>query len=850
MHHRSLLLSAALLSSPFAVAEAGTPIAHRIVKQPIPPAKNQPQQPSEPLRTATDRKLDIRHIRLDLKVDVEKKTVASQATIDFKAMRSAKSLSLDAMGFDVKKVMFSKDGQAASQAQFTHDGKKLQVELGDGMKAGQLGTVTIEYQIDKPKSGLHFFAPTKADPTIPLQVWSQGQTITNRFWVPCVDEPNQRQTTQVVVTVPAGYEAISNGRLVSRKENADKTVTFDWLQDKPHPSYLITLVVGQFDVVEENWNGTPVLYYVPKGKKAEALPTYGKTRDMLTFFSKRYGVQYPWDKYAQITAYQFGGGMENTSATTMGEFILRDERALLDSTSEGIIAHELAHQWWGDLVTCRDWSHTWLNEGSATYAEALWEEESRGKDEYDYTMYQKANAAIAGGKARPVMDRRYTHPDAMFDGRSYPKGGWVLHMLRNRLGDELFFNGLRQFLTENRLQSVETNDFRRSLERISGRGLERFFYDWLERPGHPDLEVTTEFKADEKKVYLTVKQTQKEDPFHIPLKIALYFKGIAEPVIVEEEMKDREWKFNLAVPGVLERVEVDPDQAVLATIKENKSRELWHSQLKSGTTVPVRLRALQALRNTKEQAEQDLLIAAFQNEKFHGVKLPLASAIGNVTQSAAKDALLAALTDKDARIRSAAVQQLGKYKDDEKVVAAIRDILQKGEPSYGVQGNALRAYAKMGQKDALPLLTSMLDKPSHRDSLAGSALFAIRDLNDPASLDTFITWSAAGKPRALRIRALQGLQELAKNSKVDDKQKQQIVNFYESVLQENDTMVQFNALSGLQQLGTAAKSALPALEKLATELFDGNLKDTVKKTIEKLKEEPKKAEPAEKAEKK
>ncbi|HQR41140.1 MAG TPA: M1 family aminopeptidase, partial [Gemmatales bacterium] len=558
---RLLAVSACMVS--LAAANAGG--VRLLVKQPVPPAKTQETKPSEPLRTPTDRKVNIRHIRLDLKVDVAAKTVVSQAAIDFKTIRAAKTLTLDAVGFEVKKVTLSREGQPDSQAQFTHDGKKLTVELGNGMPAGQTGKVLVEYVVDKPKSGLHFFAPSKANPEAPMQVWSQGQTITNRYWIPCVDEPNQRQTTQVVATVPA---AISNGRLLSRKENSDNTVTFDWYQDKPHSSYLITLVVGQFDMVQVDWNGMPVMYYVPKGRKAEAMPTYGKTPEMLTFFSSRFGIPYPWDKYAQLSCYQFGGGMENTSATTMGDGILKDQRSLLDGNSEWIVAHELAHQWWGDLVTCRDWSHTWLNEGFASYAECLWDEHSLGKDGYAMNVYQKLNSAIPAGKARPVMDRRYPNPDSMFDGRSYPKGAFVLHMLRNRLGDEAFFQGIRDYGTTFKFQTVETADFRRSLERTTGRDLERFFYDWLERSGNPELEVTTDFKTDTRQVTIVAKQTQTIDPFHFPLKIALYCKGVADPVIVEEEMKDREFKQTVTLPGVLERVEVDPDLAVLATIKE------------------------------------------------------------------------------------------------------------------------------------------------------------------------------------------------------------------------------------------------------------------------------------------
>lgn len=845
-HLMRFLILAAVLSSLPASAQAGLKSSWRNVKQaPTAPAK-QDTTPKEQLRTVTDRKLDIRHIRLDLRVDVEKKTVVSQATVDFKAIRPAKNFSLDAMGFKINKVMLSKDGQPASEAQFTHDGKKLNIELGESMKAGQTGKVTIEYLVDKPRTGLHFFGPTKANPDIPLQVWSQGQTITNRYWIPCVDEPNQRQTSQVVVTVPAGFQAISNGRLVSTKENDDKTVTFDWLQDKPHPSYLITLVVGKFDVVEETWNGIPVLFYVPKGRKDEAVPTYGKTRDMMTYFSKKYGVQYPWDKYAQITAYQFGGGMENTSATTMGEGILKDERGLLDGTSDWIVSHELAHQWWGDLVTCRDWSHTWINEGSASYAEALWDEHRWGKDEYAFNMYNKANGAIAGGRARPVMDLRYTNPDAMFDSRSYPKGAWVLHMLRNRIGDdELFFSGLKQFLTDYRLQSVETADFRRNFERVSGRGLERFFYDWLERPGHPELEVTTEYKADEQKVHIVAKQTQTIEPFHFPLKIALYCKGASEPVIVDEEMKDRELKLSLAVPGALERVEVDPEHAVLAVVKEIKTPELWRAQLKQGTTVPVRMRALQQLRSSQKEEDKAALLEAYQKENFHGIKTQLASAVANVKTPAARDALLEALSNSDARVRASSVQQLGNlFKDDEKVIAAIRQIMQKGDASYGVEGAALRAYAKMGQKDTATILTTWLEKPGQNENLVRSALTALGEVADPASIDSIMTWTAAKNSRQTRIRAAMALQEIAKK-KLDSTQQEKLAKSFESLLQEENSLLHSYAVNGLQQMGMSAKSALPALEKFASSQADGSVKETALKTIAAMKEKLKPAEPKE-----
>lgn len=824
-----------LLAAPL---DAGTGAA-RFVKQAQPPEKNPVATPTEPLRTASDRKVDIRNIRLDLRVDVEKKTVVSQASIAFQTKLPTQTLNLDAVGFEVKKVLVTGNGKNATEAQFTHDGKKLAIDLGSKWKSGEAGSVTVEYLVKNPRSGLHFFGPTKTSPETPLQVWSQGQTVTNRFWVPCIDEPNVRQTTQLVVTVPAGFEAISNGKLMSRKENPDKSVTFDWVQSIPHSSYLITLVVGQFDYVEESWNGIPVFFYVPKGRKAEAIPTYGKTCEMMTYFSSRFGIPYPWDKYAQISAYQFGGGMENTSATTMGDGILKDQRSLLDSNSESIVSHELAHQWWGDMVTCRDWSHTWLNEGFASYAEALWDEHSRGADEYALNMYQKAAPAIPGGKRRPIMDRRYTNPDSMFDSRVYPKGAWVLHMLRNRLGDDAFFKSLKQYGTDFKFQSAETSDFRRSVERTTGRDLERFFYDWLERPGNPDLEVTTTYNPETRKVHVVAKQTQTGEPFHFPLKVVLYGAAGSEPIILDEEMKDKELDLNVTLATPLQRVEVDPQQAVLTNLKETKSRELWQAQLLQGTTVPQRLRAIQHFQTSKEAADRELLVTAFKQEKFHACKVRLANAIGEAKESAAKEALLQGLNDADARVRNICLVNLGKLKGDENVTEAIRGILQKGDASYNVEGTAIRLYAKLGKKDALLLIQPYLSKPSHRDTLAISALTAISELEDPAVLDSLITWTEPGHARNCRSTAQRALVQLVKSKKLSDAQKQQVLKTFITALSSDDQIHHFSVLGALPELGSISSEAIPAVEKLVETAPAGNLQDTAKSTLKKIRKDPK-----------
>ncbi len=800
--------------SAFAQPPAGRPMSPPAI-QPVPTTTG-PALVIEPLRTASDRPVDIRNIHLDLRVDVKNKTIDGLASIAFRCVRPTRTVSLDAVDFEVQHVAVQTGQAKIDPAHFTNDGKKLIVDLGSRFQVGQEGKLDVAYRIHEPKDGLHFFGPSKSQPHAPLLLWSQGETSTNRYWIPCIDEPDQRQTTEVVVTVPEGFEAVSNGKLVERHANSsDKTVTFDWRQEIPHPSYLATLVVGEFDVVTHDWEGIPVVYYVPKGRGAEAEPTYGRTPEMLSHFSKLFGVRYPWAKYAQVTCYQFGGGMENTTATTMGDRILLDKRSLLDRTSEGIVAHELAHQWWGDMVTCRDWSHTWLNEGFASYAEALWDEHSRGRDDYAYNMDRKAGRAIAGGKERPVMDLHYPDPQSMFDDRSYPKGAWVVHMLRNRLGDDAFWKGIQRYATENKFHSVETVDLRRCLERTTGRDLERFFYDWLERAGNPDVAVTTEYLPDAQQARLTIQQTQAGEPFEIPLKIVLTCAGAKEPIVLEEMMAAKELKLVIPLPGLLERVDVDPDQAILTELKETKPRGLWQAQLLEGPSVPSRLRAAQHFAQSKTREDQALLARAFAGEKFWGVKLEIAAAMGTAKGTACKLALLQGLQDKDARVRRACVDSLAKFGPEAGIAAVVKEILQKGDLSYAVEGAALAAYAKLAPKDAVGVITPWLSKPSHQDVLATAALAALAATDDPAVLNTLLSWAQAPKPSVLRAAALRGLAQLAKSKKVSDGQREQIVKTLVANLDTDDSTVRLSVLLTLPDLGPLAALALPTLEKQA-----------------------------------
>jgi aminopeptidase N len=808
-------------------------------------AKGQTAAP-EPLRMPGDRPIDIQHLRLDLKVDLPKKTVDARASMTVRSLRKINTITLDAVDFEVKKVSYAigKQGKEVA-AHFSQDGGKLIVDLDPPWPADQSATLHIDYRVREPRAGLHFFGPTDAEPEVPLTVWSQGESITNRYWIPCLDQPNQKQSTELVVTVAEGNEVLSNGTLVDRKVNDDKTVTFHWKQEKPHASYLVTLVVGPFDVVTEEWHKKPVMYYVPKGRKDDVARTFGRTPEMLEFFSKRFGVEYPWEKYAQVVVEQFNaGGMENTSATTLTDRALHDQRSMLDSSPDGLISHELGHQWWGDLLTCKDWAHIWLNEGFASYCEVLWAEHSKGKDEAEYELIQKARGAIGGGKTRPVVDHRYPHPEAMFDARAYPKGAWVLNMLRKKLGEEAFWKGIQQYASDFKYQSVETSDFRKVMEKVSGRDLERFFYDWTERPGHPVLEVATEYLPETKQLRVGVKQTQTGEAFHFPLTLAVQWPnsgdGPQTPTtkVFNQDITEKEQVLFLNVKDRPTSVEVDSDLAVLAEIKEAKSHDLWLAQLNRGSSAPAsvasRIRAARHFAESKRPEDREALAKTLAEEKFYGVAVEIAAALGESGGDTSRDALIAGLKHENPKVRRACADALGKFSKDAKAAATLKALLEKGDKSYFVEAAAVGAYGKMRQKDVVAVLTPWLDKPSHGEVIRSAALHGLGEAQDPAVLDTLIGWTKRGRSRYDRAAALTALGRLAQTANPTDEQRAKIVTAVSACLEGEQPLILRSAVGTLRDLGRSAAPSLAALEALQRHDPSDRVRDLAKTAIDQI----------------
>ncbi len=788
----------------------------------------------EPYRTAGDRPVDIEHIRLDLDISLKQKTLAGTATIDLQLLRPLQVVKLDAVGHEVSKVELAAE---RTELPFSTTDTELHIDLGSKKPRGEKLQIVIHYQIREPRSGIYFFGPTESEPHVPWMAWTQGEPIANRYWFPCIDHPNERQTTEIVATVDAGFEVLSNGDLLSRQKSKDgKRERFHYKQSQPHVSYLVTLVVGEFEIGRETWGDVPVLYYVPPNRAADTQRTFGRTKEMMTFFSERFGIDYPWTKYAQIVVEQFiAGGMENTGATTLYSKVMHDERAMLDSTPDRLIAHELGHQWWGDLVTCKDWSHLWLNEGFATFCELMWEEHKNGVDAHDYMLYNKSKAArSAGPRKRPVVDYHYENPSTMFDSRAYPKGGWVLHMLRRQLGDDLFYTGLQKYGNKFRMQTAETSDLRKVLEQHTGRSLERFFYDWTARPGHPVVEVATDYDPEDKLAKISVKQTQKGEPFHFPLEIEIRGKEESGPVTVEKQVTEKELTIYLPVPSAPALVRIDPRAAVLAEIKEKKSRDLWKAQLLEAPTVIERLRAVMHFGTSKKQADRELLKQVLNQDSFYGVRVEAARALARTGGDFARDAVIAGISQEHPKVRAACVNALARFPRDEKVIELLNQRLSGGDASYLVEAALATAFAKVQDEPPVEPLKKLLNLDSHGEVIRMAALRGLGYSTKPETWELLIEWTKRDKPRYCRIAAFEALQTYFSRNDIPEPRIKRTVETLLEYLKLDNRYVRTMIVRALGAMGKKAAAARPVLSNLVQTDPDGGVRMAAKAALPKL----------------
>jgi aminopeptidase N len=652
---------------------------------------------------------DLVHTKLDANFDYNNSYLIGKVWITLKPhFYPTDSLALDAKGMEIRKVAIV-NGASQKDLKYKYDGWVLNIDLDKTYKGGEKYTIFIDYTA-KPNEvkvqgsaaitdakGLYFINPKGEEKDKPTQIWTQGETEATSVWCPTIDKPNQKTTQEIMMTVPAKYQTLSNGKLVAQKTNANGTRTDHWKMDQPHAPYLFFMGVGEYSIVKDSYKGKEVSYYVEKEYAPVARKIFGNTPEMMAFFSRALGVDYPWVKYAQIVGRDYvSGAMENTTATLHQESAQQDARELIDGNNwESTIAHELFHQWFGDYVTTESWSNLTLNESFANYSETLWDEYKYGKDAGDAQNYSDMNGYIQSQSANKDLVRfYYTDKEAMFDAVSYNKGGRILHMLRNHVGDSAFFKALNLYLTTNKYKAAEAHQLRLAFEEITGKDLNWYFNQWYFGGGHPKLTIDYVYDEAGKKVSVIVKQTQAEKVFRLPIAIDVYngAKKVRHNVWVENKTDTFTFKYDTR-PDL---VNVDGDKVLLAEKRDNKTLDNFIHQYKYAGTYMDRREAIDfAARNQDNPKAMELLKQAMK-DKYHGLRGFALSKLDLKKETTRKEmeAIIADLAKNDPKslVRAAALEVLANYDN-----AQYKPLFEKAvnDSSYTVAGAALEGLSNV-----------------------------------------------------------------------------------------------------------------------------------------------------------
>lgn len=534
-----------------------------------------------PFRATPTRYFDLIHTGLDLSFDWDKQWVLGKANLLLTPLAHPQdSIVLDAVGFLIHDV---KNNLQNKSLKYNYDQTHLTIYLPQAARIQDTLSILIDYtarpdempvggsQAIQSDKGLYFINPTGIFRDKPTQIWTQGETQSNSRWFPTFDQPNERCTQEIRLTVDSNYQTLSNGLLVDQQWPGNGKRIDTWKMDLPHAPYLFMLAIGEYSVSAGEWQGIPLSYYVEPEFSSYTQSIFPDAPAMLSFFSDYTGVIYPWPKYSQVVVRDFvSGAMENTTAVIYGEFMQATDRELIDERRNELIgAHELIHHWFGDLVTCESWSNLVLNEGFANYGEYLWLESKYGLDEAEFHRINELNGYLnqAQDYKHPLVDYHYDNREDMFDAHSYNKGGLVLHMLRYELTEPVFKRGIRRYLERNAYQAVEVADLRIAMEEVSGRDLQWFFNQWFFEPGHPNLETNWSYDSTSQQLTLIVNQTQEAEhnanQYIIPTEVAVLLprdKVIQWPVT----LKSRQDTFMLQLEEEPILVDLDPRRIILA----------------------------------------------------------------------------------------------------------------------------------------------------------------------------------------------------------------------------------------------------------------------------------------------
>lgn len=666
---------------------------------------------------------DLTHTKLNVSFDWENRHLLGEAFLDFTPyFYPQNSLILDAKSFDIHRLaLVNQQGELENLA-YKYDGNQLTISLDRKYTRDESYQIYISYTA-KPyeinangsaaisdAKGLYFINHDGRE-NKPQQIWTQGEPESNSAWFPCVDKPNERCTQEIAITVQDKFTTLSNGKLINSINNENGTRTDHWKQELEHAPYLFMMAVGEFHKTEDSWRDIDVDYYVETDQAIHAQRIFGKTPQMLEFYSQLLNFDYPWEKYAQVIVRDFiSGAMENTTAVIHGEFVYSDEREYIDDPNEMIIAHELFHHWFGDWVTCESWPNLPLNEAFATYGEYLWMEGSYSQDEAQRYLHKEMLQYLRESRTKQEDLIRFDNenPGLMFDSHSYAKGSRILHMLRYAIGDLAFFEGLEYYLTEYANQAVEVHQLRLAMEKVSGQDLNWFFNQWFLASGHPLLNI--EQTIEENKVTLSVRQSQSLETtplYKIPVGVSIYINGKAKHHIIELNKEVQEFVFETNSKADL--VIFDPEHYVLAEVSYPKTEDEFLFQLNPSLHYYDRMEALDSLLNSNNELIRTQAIETALHDPFWAIKVQALQAYSNIHTSKKKQldahVLKLAKQAEKSDVRAAAIKCLSEKIDGDYAKLYIKSIT---DPSYLVAGEALRALAKINMITAYSIAQEQL----------------------------------------------------------------------------------------------------------------------------------------------
>ncbi len=791
-----------------------------------------------------DRPGQVEHIFLDIGLDIPKQICYGTCSIRLLPVRNGiDRLTLDAVNLQIKSV-----GVDEIEQNFEYDGEKLCIHLSQPSKIGNSLLIAIAYAAEKPQRGIYFIQPDKHYPHKPTQVWTQGEDEDSRYWFPCFDYPGQLSTSEIRVRVPHPLVAISNGELIETVDSGEYK-TYHWSQQQVHPTYLMTLAVGDFAEIRDEWQGKPVTYYVEKGREADAKRSMGKTPQMIEFLSEKYGYPYAFPKYAQVCVDDFiFGGMENTSTTLLTDRCLLDARAILDNrNTESLVVHELAHQWFGDLVVIKHWSHAWIKEGMASYSEVMWTEREYGEQEAAYYRLSEARSYLSEDSSRyrrPMVTHVYREAIELYDRHIYEKGSCVYHMIRAELGDELFWQAVQTFVQDNAHQTVETIDLLRAIEKATGRNLAFLFDQYVYRGGHPDFKVAYSWDGDANLAKVTVTQTQVEadskDLFNLKIPIGFGYKQNPKLTTFTVRVHEKEQSFYFPLTEKPDFISFDVGNNYLKTVKLEFPIAELKAQLEFDPHPISRIYAAEALATKGGLEATQALSSALKNDPFWGVRAEVAKQLAEIQLDQAFDGLVPGLDDPSPFVRRAVISSLSQIKTHSSY-KAVKNFVQHGDESYYVEATACHTIAaiaatnledKSHEDKVIKLLKSVLEERAgwnevvRSGAIAGLAEFKTSEV----ALNIILEYTKIGIPQPLRLSAIRALGKISTGQTAANIER--ILDRLAEIARETFFLTQVAVLTALGQMET--RKAIGILQSLANQTTDGRIRRYAEEEVAKV----------------